>query len=452
MKAAALLTFLLWQAVPGNEPPVARPADLRYERAIQVPAGAGQACAVLDAPIFPHAAPALTDLRIFPAQEAMSGGAAHEIPYAVTLSEAVTEETQTARVLNLGSSGGKISFDLEMPARAYTDVMLNLDPAVHDFLATATVTGMDELSGGKATGLGSFTLFDLTAQHLSRDTTLPLVESTFRYLHIVLSVAAAPGGEPDAAEKFVPAMVEGAQVPPSRETEIVYTTVAETSSIATVGRESRASFTIPVRVPVERVSIQIAPGFKGNFSRDVRVTALAQPETKPADDDGRAPLPETVSGNILRVHATEAGREIRSEQLSLAAILGANLQRAAKVDVVIENGDDQPLPIASVRLEMRQREVCFDASMAAGGLGLFYGDEKLLAPVYDYERLFVAANKPLAAELGAETLNPVFVAPPAEVKPFTERHPEVLWIVLIAVICALGLVALKSAGNVGRPT
>jgi hypothetical protein len=101
---------------------------------------------------------------------------------------------------------------------------------------------------------------------------------------------------------------------------------------------------------------------------------------------------------------------------------------------------------------MRQREVCFDASMAAGGLGLFYGDEKLLAPVYDYERLFVAANKPLAAELGAETLNPVFVAPPAEVKPFTERHPEVLWIVLIAVICALGLVALKSAGNVGRPT
>ena len=452
MKAAALLTFLLWQAVPGNEPPVARPADLRYERAIQVPAAAGQACAVLDAPIFPHAAPALTDLRIFPAQEAMSGGAAHEIPYAVTLSEAVTEETQAAQVLNLGSSGGKISFDLEMPARAYTDVTLTLDPAVRDFLATATVTGTDELSGGRRTALGSFTLFDLTAQHLSRDTTLPLVESTFRYLHVVMSVAAAPGSGPGNADKFVPAMVEGAQVPPSRETEIVYTTVAETSAITTVGRESRASFVIPVRVPVERVSIQIAPGFKGNFSRDVRVTALAEAETKPADDDGRAPLPERISGNILRVHATEAGREIRSEQLGLAAILGANLQSPAKVEVAIENGDDQPLPIAGVRLEMRQRELCFDASMAAGGLALFYGDAKLLAPVYDYERLFVAADKPLVAELGAEMLNPVFQPPAAEVKPFTERHPEVLWIVLIAVICALGLVALKSSRNVGRPT
>ena len=43
--------------------------------------------------------------------------------------------------------------------------------------------------------------------------------------------------------------------------------------------------------------------------------------------------------------------------ISVAAILGANLQQPAKVDVAIENGDDQPLPIAAVRLEMRQRKL-----------------------------------------------------------------------------------------------
>ena len=80
---------------------------------------------------------------------------------------------------------------------------------------------------------------------------------------------------------------------------------------------------------------------------------------------------------------------------------------------------------------------------------MYYGDPRLSAPVYDYDRLFVAADKPLVAELGAEALNPGFRAPPAEVRPFTERHPEVLWIVLIAVICALGVVALKSSRNVG---
>jgi hypothetical protein len=447
MKAAALLVILLWQAAPANEPPVAQPATMRYERAIRVPAGRGQACAVLDAQVFPHSAPSLADLRMFPHGAAVAG---HEVPFAITLSEAVTEETETARLLNLGTEGGKIAFDLEMPVRAYTDLTLNLDPAIHDFLATAEVSGSDALSGGRSTALGSFTLFDLSTQHLSRDTTLPLEESTFRYLHVVLSVAPAPGAEQGTAARLASGMVLGAEVPPSRESQILYSTVAEANSLATVGRESRATFQVPLRVPVERVEFVLAQGFKGNFSRDVRITALAEAERKPGDDqDDRPPLPETVDGAILRVHTTEAGREIRSEQLGVPAILGANLQSGAKVEVMIENGDDQPLPIAAVRLQMRQREVCFDAAAATGGLSLYYGGPKLVAPVYDYARLFEASDKPLAAELGSEQANPVYVAP-VEETTFTGRHPEVLWIVLIAVICALGTVALRSAKNVGR--
>jgi len=448
MKVVVLLAILWWQAGAANEPPVAQPDAMRYERAIHAPAGAGQVCAVLDAQVFPHAEPSLADLRIFPSGDAR--GRPHEVPYAITLSEAVTEETQAARVLNLGTdvSGKKIVFELEMPARAYTDVTLDLDPAVHDFIATATVEGADELgSHVKVTQLGSFTLFDLSSQHLSRDTTLPLEESTFRYLHVTLSFANPPGAEADKW-RFGPGMVQGAEVPPSREAQILYSTVAETSSMATVGRESRATFQIPPRVPVERVEFVVAPGFKGNFSRDVRVTALAEPDAGAGEDD-RAPLPETISGTILRVHTTEAGREIRSEELGIPAILGANLQSGAKVDVAIENGDDVPLPVAAVRLEMRQRKVCFDAAAAAGGLVLFYGDAQLLAPVYDYARLFAVSDKARAAELGPEALNPDYRAP-VEERSFTERHPEALWIALIVVICALGMVALKSARNVGR--
>ena len=450
MKAAALLGLLLWQGVPGNEPPPANPQFMKYERALSIGAGTGQACAVLDAQIFPHAEPSLTDLRIFPTQ----GGTGREVPYAITLSEAVTEETQPARVLNLGSSGssgaGRIVFDLEMPDRAYTGVTLDLDPEIHDFLATAVVTGLDSLGGkAKSTALGTFTLFDLASQHLSRDTTLPLQESTFHYLHLVLNVSAAPGGTAPAGG-FVPAMVLGAQVPPSREAQILYTTVAETTSVATVGRESRASFVVPTRVPVERVEFVLAPGFKANFSRDVRVTATIEPGAKPVDGDGRAPLPEVITGNILRVHTTETGREIRVEQLGIPAILGSNLQQPAKIEVAIENGDDEPLPIAAVRLEMRQRKLCFDVPASGGtGLALFYGDSRLAAPVYDYARLFSASSDALAAGLGPETLNPGYQPRPEEERPFTERHPEVLWIALIVVICVLGMVALKSSRRVG---
>ena len=452
MKGAALLAVLLWQAAAANEPPVAQPGAMQYERAIRVAGGerqggAGQACAVLDAAIFAHAASSLTDLRIFPAQWASAGSSAHELPYAITLSEAASEETEAARVLNLGASGARIVFDLEMPERAYTGVTLDLDPEVHDFIATATVSGSDAL-GGKATALGSFTLFDLASQGLSRDTTIPLQELTFRYLHIELNFAYAPGVEADHWP-FSPTIVLGASVPPSREAQSVYTTVAETASIATKGRESVATFAVPARVPVERVFFAVAPGFTGNFSRDVKVSALTEPDK--SDDDGRAPLPEEVSGSILRVRANEAGREIRTEQLGVPAILGANMQHAAKVEVAVENGDDQPLPIVAVRLEMRQRKICFDASRAGGGsLGLFYGDSRLAAPVYDYTRRFVASSAALTAELGPERLNAKYRAPAAPLRPFAERHPELLWIALIVAICALGMVALKAARNVGR--
>src|ERR1700679_3387327 len=105
MKAAALLLLLLWQAASRDAPPVAMPEHMQYERAISVPSGAGQACAVLDAQIFPHAAPSLRDLRIFPSPDGPpQDGASRELPYAITLSEAVSEETQAAQVLNLGAS------------------------------------------------------------------------------------------------------------------------------------------------------------------------------------------------------------------------------------------------------------------------------------------------------------------------------------------------------------
>jgi hypothetical protein len=455
MKAALLLGFLMWQAGTADGPPVARPEHMRYEREISVAAGAGQACAALDAAVFPHAAPALTDVRIFPVGAAAGG--AREVPYAVTMSEGMAEETEAAKVLNLGTgAGGAIVFDLEMPQRAYTDVAIDVDPAVQDFIATATVSGMDRLGGeAGATRLGEFTLFDLTTQRLSRDTTLPLAESNFRYLHVVMRVAEAAGA---SGGRFVPGMVEGAEVPPSREAQTIYTTVAETSAVATVGRESKASFVVPARVPVERVSFVLADGFSGNFSRDVKVSATAEAPAKGSDDDaagdspdgGRAAEPEVVTGDILRVHTDEAGQEIRTERLGVPAILGANLQRAAKVEVAVENGDDQPLPIAAVRLEMRQRRICFDAAAVAGaGLALYYGDAELVAPVYDYERLFVAEHKPVTAELGVERLNPEY-RPAVTTLPFTERHPEVLWVVLICVVSALGVVALKSARNVGR--
>jgi hypothetical protein len=377
--------------------------------------------------MFPHAAPSLKDVRLYQADQ--------ELPYAITLSEPVQADTTAARVLNVGMRGHNIVFDLEMTDRPYTEV--NLDLAGQDYLATATVTGLDTLQSSKATQLGEFTLFDLTSQHLSRSTTLHLQESSFPYLHIVLAVSPAPGTHGFVAAA---AMVKGATVPPSREAQSVYTVAAQTTEIAQQGRQSIASFALGERIPVEQISFALAPGFKANFSRDVHIS------DRPAGMPKSAA--EIIDGTILRVHLTQAGREIRQQQLSVPAILGANLQGHATVEVAVDNGDDAPLPIASVQLEMRQRKLCFSAPTAKP-VTLFYGDAGLNAPQYDYARLFSMMTRANSAQLGPEQLNPAYRSRP-DTRPLTDRYPDLLWIALLAVICILAVVALHSARKVHR--
>ncbi len=43
-----------------------------------------------------------------------------------------------------------------------------------------------------------------------------------------------------------------------------------------------------------------------------------------------------------------------------------------------------------------------------------------------------------------------YQAPAAAPRSFAERHPGVIWIALIAVVCALGVIALKSSRGVVR--
>jgi hypothetical protein len=142
------------------------------------------------------------------------------------------------------------------------------------------------------------------------------------------------------------------------------------------------------------------------------------------------------------VRLTEAGEDVRESSLSIPAILGSNGQSPATVEVAIQNGDDRPLQLRSVSLEMRERKLCFAA--AAAPATLFYGAPGMAAPVYDFGRLFQPTEPARTATLGPEQSNPGFV-PYSRRKPLTERYPALLWIALMAVVCVLGVVAFRSA-------
>ena len=426
--ALALALFLQIASVSSNDP-APEPQHFRYERTLTLPANTtGQACAILDATVFAHAASeSLNDLRLYTAATP-----ATETPFNFSVSGTQTAEDDTAPIRNLGSTHGDIAFDIEMPPRPYSAVALDL--AAKDFLATAHVSGSDG-HGGPPTDLGTFAVFDLTAQHLSRSTMLPLQEATFPELHVTLHLTPAPNSSP---HDLSPSIVHAATVPPSREAQTLYTTVASTPSFTSRGRQTIATIHIPAHIPVERVSFTLNPTFSKNFFRTVTLTATP--------DNNRDPIAvESLAGTISHVHLppnpTTGGPAIDTAQQSIDAALGANLRTGATVNIAIDNGDDSPLLLVSAQLEMRQRRICFDAT--APSYTLMYGDAALRAPIYDYARLFTPSTHPTLAPLTPEHRNSHFTAR-LDTRPYTERHPELLWVVLLAVLAILGSIALRS--------
>ena len=424
--SATLLLFGLLAAAP--KPP--DPTFFRYQRPLNLlPGTPPNACAILDAQVYQNAAATLDDLRLY--------ASGQELPYAITLSR-TSPTGDPARILNLGlKSPRQLSFDLQMPPRPYSSVELSL--AARDFLASARVTGLASLEDKNPTLLGTFSLFDLTAQRLGRSSTLALAESTFPYLHLELTLTPAPGASLDVT----PALVTSAEIPPSRQAQTLYTPVAETPVITQRPRESVASFTIPAHIPIERITVELDPADPTNFSRPVTISAKALSAEK--NHDTTLPT-EKLSGEISRVRLTESGQEIHQESLSIPAILGSNTQSSASIEVAIQNGDDRPLKVRAIRLEMRQRKLCFTVPNAPATL--FYGGSTVPAPVYDFDRLFNPSAPVRPATLAAEQPNPLYT-PHLEKKSLTERYPQILWAALLATISLLAVLAFRSARRIG---
>jgi len=426
MRAAWMLGALLLQAAgPALNTalgPVAEPLHLRWERAIVLPAHTlGDACAVLDASVFAHASDrSANDLRVF-------DGGNVEVPFLLTESSPQTVGNDVAEVQNLSAMGDRVVFDLRMPARAYSEVDLGLN--AKDFVAVAEVEAPTVWGREK---LGSFTLFDLSSQHLSRSTALNLAEATYPLLHVTLRFTGTDGKPLTLA----PNVLQGATVPPSRQAQTLYTTVASTRGLAQQGRDTVARIAGPAHVPVERVRVVLDPAFDGNFVRDVTITARdgAEPEDR---------LDGTISRAVLEPRGLVAAPPVRSEKLGVDAVLAANLYEDATVTVTVHNGDDKPLPMKAVELRMHERKLCFGAEPGRH-YTLRYGDPALKAPQYDFARLFDANGPSVSAALGPEVANPHFT-PRKDVRPYFDRHPEVLWVALFGVVAVLGATALASA-------
>jgi hypothetical protein len=274
-----------------------------------------------------------------------------------------------------------------------------------------------------------FTIFDLSGQKLGRSTVLHLPESDFRYLYFAIAGPVKPEDVTGLSVERVPV-------------KQTYVTVADTNRVVEKGRETTVQFKVPANVPVERVEFVVGAE-PANFSRDVTVQVVPAAAPKQTDGAAEPPAPVESSGNLLRLHATRDGHRIDEEHLAVDAPWAEFGGAGSTWTVTIDNGDDAPLAINDVRLEMAERTLCFDAA-AGASYALFLGDPALAAPRYDYATLFVPEADEAQATLGPEQANPEYETRP-DARPFTERHPALLWVALVLVVVLLGVVAVRTA-------
>jgi len=354
---------------------------------------------VVDEEIWTHARPDLADLRVYDGES--------QVQYALSEQRGGTSSHETsARILNLGSVGGRTEFDLDMgEVGEYDRIRLQLD--AKDFVATASLAGSNQLGAKPATQLPPATLYDFAREELGSNPVLTLPPSSFRYLHVRLSAG------------ITPAQVKSASVYNLQETRAVWTSVGSCGEPSQVARATVIICDSPVRVPVERVRFRIDPK-QVNFRRTVVLSDASEQRCG--------------GGEITRVRMNRGGATVIAEEMNVL-VRGQN---SGRLKVTVDNGDNPPLSISGVELLSVERRVYFDPQ-GKSLLKLYYGDSKLGAPVYDFARFFKADPAAAMATLGPGTHNEVYRGRPDD-RPWSERHKEVLWLaMLLAVIVLAGL-------------
>ena len=357
---------------------------------------------VVDSDIWDHARPDLADLRLYDDET--------QVPYELKQQAGgVSSEERQARILNLGTKHGLTKFDLDVgDIQEYDRVRLHLD--AKNFIVKASTEGTNALDQAPGTKLGISTLYDFSQEKLGSSTTLKFPPSSFRYLHVSFSSG------------LVPAQVTAAYVYRAQEKVATWTSVGSCRVTGQSNRHTEIGCEVPTKVPVERILFEVA-GSQINFRRSVSV----------ADSENR----QIGSGDISRIKINRAGTSVVSEELSVN-VPGTHTSR---VVVTVDNGDDPPLQFDQVLPQAFERRLYFEPQ-AKTSLKLYYGDEKLAAPVYDYAKLFREDPAAVAAQLGPETRNPSYTQRPDD-RPWSERHKTVLWIAMLLAIVTLTVLAIQ---------
>ncbi len=394
----------------------------RFYKPVALPpglAGLGLVELEMDAEVYAHAATGLRDIRIASRQESP------EVPYKLLVESGDHRRASVAaKMRDLGHTPGEhTTFTLDLQTEGTLHNELEIKTASNNFQRQVEIESSDDGESWRTVKTG-VTIFDFTVRERgfsTSNTRVSYPDSTARFLRVRiddegLEPLDISGGVVFFARKLEPRLA----VIPLKITERKED--PERKSTVLVLDGGRPGF------PANRIDLDVP---QRNFHRRVTLEGVDQlPET---DDD------------LWTWHSVQRDETIydydtpkfTGNDLSI----GFGESRYRYYRVTIANEDNPPLPVEGAQASGSVRKLVFSADPAQS-YRLYYGNEDIDAPSYDLEQIFpylVTEGLP-AAVLGPHTENPDFFAPPpsAPARPFTERYPWLLPVIVAIAALVVG--------------
>jgi hypothetical protein len=411
--ALLLSAALCWWASSADQPGKWR--SWHYSRTVEGRLAPGTNSLVeipLPWEIYEHCQPGCVDLRIVDSRD-------EEVPYVLESSSAEHHsESHRARIVENSLVAGnytQIIGDLGEGYAAYDRVKVETDRP--DFIVWAEVALSDDARAWRIVE-GRAPIARFRSREVDGTQTIPFAGLSSRYVRVRIA---------DPSGKFP---VGGLSVLLEKTEDVGRTAVSITFKVEPSVDQTVSVWRANLATANQPISALKIETDTPEFYRAVRLSA---------SEDGQE-WSYRASGVIYRYQQGNRTRE--SLRIEFPEYTVGRLIRAEVI-----NANDQPLTHVALTLSAVPRTLVLKAN-ADRQYRLIYGNQKALRPEYDLAHFLDSGHgKPayLRLSLGAEEVARNYRDP----RPFTERHPEVLWSALGVAIILIGLTALKTMRAAG---
>ena len=371
-------------------------------------------------PVMDKARADLADLRLFDANN-------REVPYAIRIRKELDEKKEIpTRLFNYGSAGpstGEVSVDLGENPGEHNEIEIQTNGT--NFRRQVVIEGSD--SGREWRTLSNDgVLFSFASQNnVAESEKVSYPTSRYRYLRVKVSRDPITDDETPQVTgvKVMMAVREKGWLSTWNVPVPSYQLQRNQGAHATVW-----TLDLGGRVPCDRLTLKIADD---SFSRPFLVESIDDPQN----------VRLLANGNLTR----HSGDEIKHP------VIYFNEEAVVrKLRLQITDYSNPTLTITSIDASAPARQLVFELKAPVSQtLRLYFGNESVTAPHYDFETEVAArlSREPVHSQLGDVRANQEYKPEP---KPLTERVPWLIYVVLAISSIALAFVLLSLARTATR--